>query len=113
MVVEPLLQTNRNNNRNTEMKGNVFCCDAFNLQHIATIDDVRQFANYLVNELNVNIHPDDDFSDYCEVGNTSCCFDEAEVADGNRLMDECFDVCEAQGADVYELMGQYLIGHIS
>jgi hypothetical protein len=40
-------------------------------------------------------------------------FNEAEIATGNRLMDECFAVCEEQGADIYELMGQYLIEHIS
>jgi hypothetical protein len=95
------------------MKSNVFSCDAFNIQHISTIGDVKMFSNYLVNELNVNIHPDDDFSDYCEMGSARPCFNETEIATGNRLMDECFTVCEEQGADIYELMGQYLIEHIS
>jgi hypothetical protein len=95
------------------MKSNVFSCDAFNIQHISTIGDVKMFSNYLVNELNVNIHPDDDFSDYCEMGSARPCFNETEIATGNRLMDECFAVCEEQGADIYELMGQYLIDRIS
>jgi hypothetical protein len=95
------------------MESNVFSCDAFNIRHISTIGDVKKFSNYLVNELNVNIHPDDDFSDYCKIGTNRQYFNEEEIATGNRLMDECFAVCEEQGTDIYELMGQYLIERVS
>lgn len=32
--------------------------------HIASIDEVKAFASYLVNDLGVNLHPDNDFAEY-------------------------------------------------
>lgn len=35
-----------------------------NGDHIASIDEVKVFASYLVNDLGVNIHPDNAFAEY-------------------------------------------------
>lgn len=35
-------------------------------------------------------------------------FTPEEAAKYNALMDECFDVCEKENADIYEIMGEYL-----
>jgi hypothetical protein len=88
---------------------NKFDNSAFSLKRIATLEDVTYYATYLVHGLKLNFHPDDDFSDYlCTDGITST-FSKEEVEIGNRLMDECFNVCESNQIDVYEFMGQHLM----
>jgi hypothetical protein len=82
---------------------NVFNCEAFDLQHISTLKDVKQFILYLVNEVKVNRHPDDSFVEYVDFKTGLPTFTMEEATIGNRLMDECFDVCKENSADIYEL----------
>jgi hypothetical protein len=93
------------------MSSNKFNCEAFALQHITTIEEVKQFAHYLVNEMKVNIHPDDDFVEYVDVATGQPFFTKDESFIGNRLMDECFSVCNTNNVDIYELF--YTILHNS
>lgn len=71
---------------------------------ITSIADVVAFAKYLVNELHVPIHPDDKFEDYVNLENGDHQFTPEESAIGNRLMAECFDICEKNNRDIYDLM---------
>ena len=75
---------------------------------ITTIEDVKAFAQYLVNDLHPNFHPNDDFSSYINYEKNEPVFTPEEAAKYNALMNECFDVCEKTSADVYEIMGEYL-----
>lgn len=75
---------------------------------ITTIEDVKLFAQHLVNDLHLNFHPDDDFACYRNYDTKQPTFSAAEAAKYNALMNECFEVCGKEGADVYEIMGQYL-----
>ncbi len=69
---------------------------------ITSFDDVRDFFHHLVNERKVNFHLDDRFEDYVsEDGFAS--FSQEECAIYNRLMDESFDVCKKNGADIYAI----------
>ena len=77
------------------MYQNAFSCEAFNLPHITSIKEVEMFADYLVNGLN----------DYVSYEDGSPTFSDKDVEIGNRLMEECFNVCESNGIDVYEIMG--------
>ena len=71
--------------------------------HIESIKDVETFFHHLIDERNVNFHPDDDFADYvCYADNTSS-FTSDEVEIYNRLMDESFDVCKKAKVDIYEI----------
>jgi hypothetical protein len=72
------------------------------IQEIRTIDDVRTFFQQLLAE-DLNFHPDTPFEDYihCETRQATYSNDEAEVR--NRLMDECFDICELVNIDIYEI----------
>lgn len=70
---------------------------------IATIDDVEEFFHHLVSERNLNFHPDDRFEDYVSCGDGSNTFSQEECSVYNRLMDESFDVCEKNGADIYAI----------
>lgn len=72
--------------------------------HINSIDDVTAFASYLINDLGINMHPDNDFAEYICYETRERTFTEEEAAIGNRLMDECFEVCEKNGVDIYELL---------
>ena len=73
-----------------------------------TIEDVKAFAQYLTNDLHLNFHPDDDFSFYVNYETKEPTFSPEEAAKYNALMNECFDVCEKENADIYEIMGEYL-----
>lgn len=75
--------------------------------HISTIADVKAFAEYLNKERKEAFHPDDDFADYvCFDGENKGkpSFTPSEVDLFKRLMDECFDICKKQQADIYEAM---------
>ena len=75
---------------------------------ITTIEEVKAFAKYLTNGLHLNFHPDDDFSFYVNYETKDPTFSLEEAAKYNALMNECFDVCEKENVDVYEVMGDYL-----
>ena len=87
---------------------NAFNKEVFNLQHITNRTEVAQFANYLVNGLNINFHPDTPFEDYIEIGTQVSTFTPEDAAIGNRLMDECFAVCDKDEDEIYDIMGKYL-----
>lgn len=70
---------------------------------IATINDVKEFFYHLVNERSLNFHPDNRFEDYVSCDDGSNPFSQEECAIYNWLMDECFDVCEKNGADIYAI----------
>lgn len=71
--------------------------------HINTVDQVKEFFDYLAMERKVNFHPDDDFSDYINLNTNEPTFNAEEVAIFNTLMDESFVVCESNQTDIYEL----------
>ena len=90
------------------MYKNAFNNEAFNLQHITNRQEVAQFANYLVNGLNINFHPDTPFEDYVEIKTKENTFTPEDAVIGNRLMDECFAVCDKDDDEIYDIMGKYL-----
>ena len=72
------------------------------ITEIFSIDDVRTFFKQLLDE-NLNFHPDTPFEDYinCETRQDTYTYEEAAVR--NKLIDSCFEVCEATGIDIYEI----------
>ena len=75
--------------------------------NIETIQDVQDFAKYLYDERGVAFHPDDDFSDYENMETHEPTFNSQEVLLFNRLMGQCFDVCEQYGKDIYSVMIEF------
>lgn len=65
--------------------------------HITSVEDVKDFFHFLVFEKHLNFHPDDSFEGQFASLTT------AEAAEYDRLMDECFAVCEREDADIYEI----------
>lgn len=79
-----------------------------NESQIKTIEDVKAFFHYLVEECNLNLHPDDDFADYVRNGDKTSFFSADEVEMFNRLMDEAFEVCGKAGVDIYGICMEVL-----
>ena len=52
--------------RNQIRVSNLFNCEAFKVKHITTMEDVRQFANYLGNGLKLRFDPGASFDKYLE-----------------------------------------------
>ena len=73
--------------------------------------DVENFLQYLVNpqglNLGMSIHPDDAFEDYIHNGKSVFSDEEATIL--NQTMAECFNVCERNGVDIYEIAYKYAI----
>lgn len=78
-------------------------------KNITTIQEVESFANYLVNTEHINFNPDEDFRSYVSYETKEPTYTEKDAIKRNKLMEECFIVCEHNGADIYEIMGKYLI----
>ena len=78
-------------------------------KNITTIQDVKDFANYLVNVEHVNFNSDEDFRNYISYETHQSTYSEAEAVKRNNLMEQCFNVCEREGVDIYEVMGKYLM----
>lgn len=74
---------------------------------IKTLEDVQDFAKYLYNERGVAFHPDDDFADYANDETGEQTFTDEEIPIFDRLMDECFVVCEREKKDIYEVMSAF------
>ncbi len=77
------------------------------LTKIETIEDVEQFVRYIYEDLEVNFHPDDDFNDIINHETGKKNFKEAEANMYNHLVDKCFNVCEKNDVDFYEIALKY------
>lgn len=70
---------------------------------IQTIEDVKNLAKQIIVE-GVSFHPDDDFSDYVNIKTNKPCYTPEEAEIRNNLMNECFNICDKEGVDIYETM---------
>ena len=72
-------------------------------KEINTVSDVEEFFRYLRDERKVAFLPDDDFCCYINRDTGEPTFTDEEVATFNAMMNQCFDVCETNGKDIYEI----------
>lgn len=70
---------------------------------ISSIEDVATFAKQLINEEKLSVHPDDDFSDYINYETKLPFYTKKEAEVRNQLMNQCFDVCEQNNIEIYEI----------
>jgi hypothetical protein len=68
---------------------------------IENIEDVTRFFKYLAEERRVLFHPDDDFECYVNIETGEPTFTPDECKVYNSAMQQCFEVCEAEGVDIY------------
>lgn len=71
-----------------------------------SLEYVRAFSEILVLEgLTMGFHPDTPFEDYINSkGEAVYTPEEAKLR--NMVMEHCFEVCEKEGADIYEVTGR-------
>jgi hypothetical protein len=70
---------------------------------IETGVDVKAFAKQLIAE-GISFHPDDDFNDYVNFKENTPIYTKEEADCRNYLMNKCFEVCEKEGVDIYDVM---------
>ena len=70
---------------------------------IQTIDDVKSFAKQIISE-GVSFHPDDDFNEYVNLADNKLCYSKQDADLRNELMSECFEACNNEGIDIYDVM---------
>lgn len=73
------------------------------MMDIRTLDDVRSFFRHLIEDRKVNFHPDDQFECYVEIGTENPTFTLEECHEYNAAMQKCFDICEAEGVEIYSI----------
>jgi hypothetical protein len=73
------------------------------INHIQTIDDVKSFARQIIAE-GTSFHPDDDFNDYVNFDDKKPCYSKQDADFRNALMNNCFNICEKEGKDIYDVM---------
>jgi len=71
---------------------------------IQTLNDVVAFAKHLVEVEKLSFHPDDDFRDYIKLKDNQPFYSETEAVLRNKLMNDCFEVCNKNNVEIYELM---------
>ena len=73
------------------------------IAEIKSINDVEAFFKHLLENESLNFHPDEDFRNYIhlETKLPSYSIEEAELR--NKLMQDCFNVCEREGTDIYKI----------
>lgn len=71
---------------------------------ITTLDDVKDFAIYLIVKESVMFHPDENFNVYININNNEQSFTKEQADKRNDLMEQCFSVCEKENVDIYSFM---------
>jgi hypothetical protein len=72
------------------------------ISEVKSIEDVAEFVSQLVDE-GLNYHPDDDFENYVNIESGDASYTLAEATERNRLNTQCFEACDAAGADIYNI----------
>ena len=71
---------------------------------IETIQDVKDFAEYIKVVEDAAISPDDSFSEYVNYKTLEPTYTKKEAEARDKLMEQCFEVCEREKVDIYELL---------
>jgi len=71
---------------------------------IQTINDVKAFAKHLVQVEKLSFHPDDDFKDYINIETDEPFYTEEEALFRNKLISDCFEVCNKEKVEIYEIL---------
>jgi hypothetical protein len=78
------------------------------IRKIKNTKDVITFAEQLVRE-GVSFHCDDDFNDYVNFKTNRKTYTKLKADFRNSLMEQCFEVCENNGVDIYNRCSDKLL----
>ncbi len=71
---------------------------------IETIQDVLDFAKYIKEVDDAQISPSDSFSEYVCYKTMEPTYTKEQAQERDKLMEQCFAVCEREDVDIYELL---------
>ncbi|MCF8277861.1 MAG: hypothetical protein K9J17_14095 [Flavobacteriales bacterium] len=74
------------------------------LTSINTIEDVKEFVHILIEEEELNFHPDTPFEDYVFINSGEPFYSAEEVEVRNRLLNQVFELGERLEIDTHESM---------
>ncbi len=78
------------------------------IKKIENTKDVITFAEQIIKE-GVSFHCDDDFNDYVNFVTKKQTYTTQQANFRNELMEQCFEVCERNGVDIYSVMNEVLV----
>ncbi|WP_291128068.1 hypothetical protein [Flavobacterium sp. UBA7682] len=79
---------------------------------IETVEDVKAFFEILHTKYELAFHPDDSFEDYVNIENGAPTFTNDEAIYLNEVMNQCFEVCEKNDVEIYDIGMQLLQAHL-
>lgn len=74
------------------------------LEAIKSIQDVKEFVRTLMEDENLNFHPDTPFQDYVSLETGRPYYNSQQVQLRNDLLKQCFALGNKTGVDTHELM---------
>ena len=74
------------------------------LASINTLEDVKTFVHTLMEEENLNFHPDTPFEDYIVIQTKEPAYTKEEVELRNRLLNQAFALRNRLQVDTHEMM---------
>lgn len=80
---------------------------------IQTTSDVEKFINCLILEENLNFHPDEDFRNYIHLDTGLPSYSIQEAILRNKLLSDCFQICEKEGVDIYQIGHETLLKQLT
>ena len=83
---------------------NQTCGHSSLLPELNDVDDVKHWFEFLIEDLDISIHPDNPFEDYINNGEPGePTFDAETAALLNKKMEQAFLICTCTGRDIYEI----------
>lgn len=79
---------------------------------IQSLADVEKFFSHLILVENLNFHPDEDFRNYIHMETYQSSYTEKEADLRNHLLEQCFEICEKYGVEIYQIGYQILIDRL-
>lgn len=70
---------------------------------ITDLEEVKSFFISLIEEENLNFHPDEDFNNYINLDSKLPTYTDEEAMRLNGLLEKCFEICEKERIDIYNL----------
>ena len=70
---------------------------------ITNLEEVKNFFISLIEEENLNFHPDEDFQNYINLDSKLPTYTDEEAMRLNGLLEKCFEICDKKGIDIYNL----------
>ena len=80
------------------------------VNELSRLEDVKIFFQQILNE-GINFHPDTDFLDYINLQSNQPTYSVADANLRNKLLEESFEICENEDADIYSIGLELFLSH--